>query len=125
MCSDRWRSFQKRTKDMRRKYASHAFSTHFIPNTLFLVLRVKPQDADASRTKLFLLLQTEQYEPALTLLDQVDAATAQSFEKAYAFYGLHREQDAMDEVVGIKQRASNGAIPRGVSLLEAQLVSIH
>lgn len=86
------------------------------------VLRVYPKDLDALQTKLFLLLQTEQYESALTLVSSPDVSSAKDLEKAYALYGLRREDDAMGEVSRIKTNTPGASIPRGVLLLEAQLV---
>ena len=87
------------------------------------VLRVKADDSDALRAKLFLLLQTEQYMPALDLIKSLSNSAPHDFEKAYALYGLHRENEARENVSSIKNAAGTGAAPRGVLLLEAQLVS--
>lgn len=88
--------------------------------TKFPVLRLDPSDRDALRTKLFLLLQTEQYDAALALI--VGINEERSFERAYALYRLHREEESVQVLKEIK---SNGreAEQRGVMHLEAQLVS--
>ena len=83
------------------------------------VLHLCPADKDALQAKLFLLLQTEQYGPALALIanstsgDGLDC----TFEKAYALYRLHREEEAATALNEIK-----GSDHRGVLHLEAQLV---
>ena len=83
------------------------------------VLRLEPTDKDALQTKLFLLLQTEQYTAALTLADSAEHAF--DFGRAYSLYRLHREHEAaavLDEV-----KSTTGS-DRGISHLEAQLVCI-
>ncbi|KAG6877573.1 hypothetical protein C0993_005987, partial [Termitomyces sp. T159_Od127] len=52
------------------------------------ILRIDPADPDAHKTKLFLLLHTEQYDAALPLAHH-------RFERAYTLYRLHREDDAL------------------------------
>ena len=79
-----------------------------------------PADKDALQTKLFLLLQTEQYDDALSLIgDGNDAHPDFAFEKAYALYRLQRESEATDVLAEMKK---NEGDHRGVSHLEAQLV---
>lgn len=69
------------------------------------------------QTKLFLLLQTEQYSAALTLTDSTDHAF--EFGRSYALYRLHREHEAAAVLDEIK---STAGMSRGVNHLEAQLV---
>lgn len=83
------------------------------------VLRLDPADKDALQTKLFLLLQTEQYSAALTLADSAEHAF--EFERAYSLYRLHREHEAAAVLKEIKSTAGPS---RGVNHLEAQLVCI-
>lgn len=91
------------------------------------VLRIAPRDPDALQTKMFLLQQTEQYMPALSLIDsltlQGDVSSSNyEFEKAYSLYRVHREADATGVLEEIKNRDGNEN--RGVMHLEAQLVCI-
>lgn len=85
------------------------------------VLRLRPADTDALQTKLFLLLQTEQYDTALSLI--TDSTSGDSpdytFEEAYALYRLHREEEAATALGKIQ---GSGKDHRGVLHLEAQLV---
>lgn len=88
----------------------------------FAVLRIDGKDDDALNTKLFLLLQTEQYEDALTLISTLDVFKQREFEKAYALYRLHKEEEAnmhLSQLKGSHKTADNN---RGVMHLEAQLV---
>ncbi|KAI0060565.1 hypothetical protein BV25DRAFT_1827743 [Artomyces pyxidatus] len=81
------------------------------------ILRLDPQDKDALQTKLFLLLQTEQYSAALSLLEKSQPSSA--FERAYSLYRLQREDEAtaiLDEL-----KAGGQSEDRGVQHLEAQL----
>lgn len=86
-----------------------------------LVLRLHPADKDARQTKLFLLLQTEQYDAALSLI--ADSTTGDgpdyTFEEAYALYRLHREEEGATALSKIKGSEKDH---RGVLHLEAQLV---
>jgi signal recognition particle subunit SRP72 len=85
------------------------------------VLRLHPVDTDALQTKLFLLLQTEQYDTALSLIaDSTSGAGPDyTFEEAYAMYRLHREVEAAPALGKIKGSRRDH---RGVLHLEAQLV---
>ncbi|KAG1738192.1 hypothetical protein EDB19DRAFT_1895679 [Suillus lakei] len=74
--------------------------------------------ATALRTKLFLLLQTEQYDAALALIAEINEQC--SFERAYALYRLQREEDATQVLKEIKNNGKE-AEQRGVMHLEAQL----
>lgn len=80
-------------------------------------MRLHPKDTDALQTKLFLLLQTEQYKAALELMGETDAYV---FEKAYALYRLQQEVEASQKVDEIKTQ--HGA-DRGIVHLEAQMVN--
>ncbi|KAL4079044.1 hypothetical protein J3A83DRAFT_4085447 [Scleroderma citrinum] len=78
-----------------------------------------PADKDALQTKLFLLLQTEQYDEALSLIDDAnDKYSDFAFEKAYALYRLQREAEAATVLDKMKE---NEGDHRGVLHLEAQL----
>lgn len=75
------------------------------------------------QTKLFLLLQKEQYDAALALINSVELATKYSFEKAYSLYRLHRESEAQGILEEIKAEKKEVDESRDVMHLEAQLVS--
>ena len=79
-----------------------------------------PKDADARQTKLFLLLQTEQYSAALSLIDTDDDDAHHAYEKAYALYRLSHESEARDVLESIKGD-QNAEDSRGLVHLEAQL----
>ncbi|KAG6886451.1 hypothetical protein C0992_003904 [Termitomyces sp. T32_za158] len=66
------------------------------------ILRIDPTDADAHKTKLFLLLHTEQYDATLPLID----AAHHRFELAYTLYRLQRENDALRVLDDSDDRAS-------------------
>lgn len=80
------------------------------------ILRIDHSDQDAFRTKLFLLLQTEQYEVALALMDSLNES--RQYEKTYALYRLHREKEALSALDDLKAKSPED---RGVMHLEAQL----
>ncbi|RDB20581.1 hypothetical protein Hypma_012197 [Hypsizygus marmoreus] len=84
------------------------------------ILRVEPNDADAAQTKLFLLLQTEQYDAALSMVEASGKASERAFERAYSLYRLKNEQEARKLVDSIKEDRGSD-IDRGVLILEAQL----
>jgi hypothetical protein len=88
------------------------------------VIRLEPNDHDALQTKLFLLLQKEQYDAALALINNLENATKYSFEKAYSLYRLHRESEAEAMLADIKARERAVDESRGVTHLEAQLVRL-
>jgi signal recognition particle subunit SRP72 len=77
------------------------------------VLRLVPDDNDAKQTKLFLLLQTERYNDALSLLDEASA-----FERTYSLYRLQQLDEAAQLLGKVKQRHEQN---RGALHLEAQL----
>lgn len=81
---------------------------------------MEPKDPDAAQTKLFLLLQTEQYDAALSLIGNDGEITSHAFETAYSFYRLQREAEAKHIVQSIKD--DEDVDNRGVIHLEAQLV---
>ncbi|KAH9856830.1 hypothetical protein C2E23DRAFT_459246 [Lenzites betulinus] len=84
------------------------------------ILRLEPRDPDALQTKLFLLLQTDQYLAALALIDSVAGEeNKHAFEKAYSLYRLHREDEATGVVDALK--TSEPEDDRGLVHLEAQL----
>lgn len=89
-----------------------------IPLTSTLVLLLAPNDADVLQTKLFLLLQTDEYVAALELA----AAPEHGFQKAYALYRLNREVDAASVVKELKAADLNDDAARGIEHLEAQMV---
>lgn len=80
------------------------------------------------RTKLFLLLQTDQYATALQLLESLESSDAKKaktgndyqFDKAYVLYRLHRENEAAEILASLG--SSGGDIERGVQHLNAQIV---
>jgi len=85
------------------------------------ILRLEPNDHDALQTKLFLLLQKEQYDTALALINSLEGATKYSFEKAYSLYRLHRESEAEAILADIKAGNEAEDDSRGITHLEAQL----
>ncbi|KAI0364817.1 hypothetical protein BV20DRAFT_814185 [Pilatotrama ljubarskyi] len=83
------------------------------------ILRLDPHDSDALQTKLFLLLQTDQYAAALALIGgQGGEADEHAFEKAYSLYRLHREEEATNALQALKAKEQDD---RGLLHLEAQL----
>ncbi|KAG1727674.1 uncharacterized protein EDB91DRAFT_1061031 [Suillus paluster] len=82
------------------------------------IMRLDPSDRDAIRTKLFLLLQTEQYDTALGLIAEINEQC--SFERAYALYRIQREEDAAQVLKEIKNDGKE-VDQRGAMHLEAQL----
>jgi len=84
------------------------------------ILRLDPKDADARQTKLFLLLQTEQYSAALSLIDSDDDHAHHAYERAYSLYRLSHESEARDVLKSIKAD-QNTEDSRGLVHLEAQL----
>ncbi|RPD58086.1 hypothetical protein L226DRAFT_537340 [Lentinus tigrinus ALCF2SS1-7] len=96
------------------------------------ILRLDPNDSDALQTKLFLLLQTDQYAAALAMTEapaglpsSEDARDGEShlFEKTYSLYRLHREEDATRVLESMKAESEEAGeeVDRGVLHLEAQL----
>ncbi|KAI1783499.1 hypothetical protein LXA43DRAFT_332966 [Ganoderma leucocontextum] len=86
------------------------------------ILRLAPHDRDALQTKLFLLLQTDQYAAALAMTERPSEEDGDhTFEKAYSLYRLHREADASGALGEIKTKSGEGEVDSGVLHLEAQL----
>lgn len=85
------------------------------------VLRLEPHDADALQTKLFLLLQTEQYNDALNLVGNDKDKSQHAFEQAYSLYRLNNEAEARAVLKAIQDEKGETS-DRGVVHLEAQLV---
>ncbi|KAG6917253.1 hypothetical protein DXG01_003285 [Tephrocybe rancida] len=80
------------------------------------ILRLDPQDRDAHQTKLFLLLQTEKYDAALSLIDE---SGEHLFEKAYSLYRLNQEEEAGAVLEQVKEQ--RGDSDRACVHLEAQM----
>ncbi|RDX43747.1 hypothetical protein OH76DRAFT_1183055 [Lentinus brumalis] len=95
------------------------------------ILRLDPHDGDALQTKLFLLLQTDQYAAALAMTEALAGPSSDTesdrdghlFEKAYSLYRLHREEEATEVLRGVKEKseAAGKEVDRGILHLEAQL----
>ncbi|KAA1470475.1 hypothetical protein DENSPDRAFT_836287 [Dentipellis sp. KUC8613] len=85
------------------------------------ILRLEPTDEDALQTKLFLLLQTEQYTAAISLLGSSKLKSGGPFERAYCLYRLQHEPEAAELLQGIKEAKAGNDDDRGVLHLEAQL----
>ena len=83
------------------------------------VLRILPNDVDTIRTKIFLLLQTDQYKEALSLVESSQDLLG-DFGKAYVLYRLHREEEAASLLSHYFQK--DGAADRGALHLDAQVV---
>lgn len=86
---------------------------------LYVVLRILPNDVDTIRTKVFLLLQTDQYQEALTLVESSQGSLG-DFSKAYILYRLHREEEAAVILSDYFQKDGDG--DRGTLHLDAQVV---
>lgn len=80
-------------------------------------MRLEPTDPDARQTKLFLLLQTEQYDAALELINSGTDEIRYAFERAYSLYRSQRESEAAEQLEALGEGGH-----RGVVHLEAQLV---
>ncbi|QRW25297.1 SRP72 domain protein [Rhizoctonia solani] len=66
-----------------------------LTNAIKTFLRLTPDDADVIQTKLFLLLQTDQYARALEIVETVSGGSdSRQLEKAYLLYRLHKEKEA-------------------------------
>ncbi|KIM36789.1 hypothetical protein M413DRAFT_77826 [Hebeloma cylindrosporum] len=114
-------STQERLKRLFTTLCAQIEGGHFsnAVKTCDKILRFEPNDVDARRTKLFLLLQTEQYNEALDLIDSNEDQSQHSYERGYSLYRLQRESDARSLLGAIKQE--KGEDDRGVIHLEAQL----
>ncbi|KAH8088957.1 hypothetical protein BXZ70DRAFT_954983 [Cristinia sonorae] len=80
------------------------------------ILLLDPADQDALQTKLYLLLQTEQYAAALALIEDNGE---NNFERMYSLYRLQREEEVESALAELKETSNE--IDRGVIHLEAQL----
>ncbi|TCD65981.1 hypothetical protein EIP91_001928 [Steccherinum ochraceum] len=91
---------------------------HFVNavKTCDKILLLDPADQNALQTKLYLLLQTEQYAAALALIDDNGE---NAFERMYSLYRLHKEDEVESAVAELKETSSES--DRGVIHLEAQL----
>lgn len=90
-----------------------------------LVLRLAPDDVDVIQTKLFLLLQTDQYARAFEIVESMSSGAGSSkssteLEKAYLLYRLHKENEARAIVDQVKEK--EGTANGGCAHLEAQIV---
>jgi signal recognition particle subunit SRP72 len=87
-------------------------------------LRLDPNDRDALQTKLFLLLQTDQYDGTLNLIESApeEGRDRRAFERAYSLYRLHREGEVRQILEARKSDKNGGIEDRGTLHLEAQLV---
>ncbi|KAG8997810.1 hypothetical protein FRB90_012428 [Tulasnella sp. 427] len=85
------------------------------------ILRLVPDDKDALDSKLFLLIQTDQYEAALELIKELPGPSDSShlFEQAYLLYRLQKEEEATEMVK--RARETGEYEPRALSNLEAQI----
>jgi signal recognition particle subunit SRP72 len=86
-----------------------------------VVLRIYPDDIDALSTKLFLLLQIDQYQSALTVIDGSKNKSELAFENAYALYRSHESVSAHEATKSLKEKNPED---RGLAHLEAQLVRL-
>ncbi|KAG9123217.1 hypothetical protein FRC07_000082 [Ceratobasidium sp. 392] len=88
------------------------------------ILRLTPDDADVLQTKLYLLLQTDQYPRALGIVESASGGAGSSrssseLEKAYILYRMHKEKEAKEIVDEAKGKEN---VPKdGFAHLEAQL----
>lgn len=82
------------------------------------ILRILPNDVDTIRTKIFLLLQMDQYKEALSLVESSQDLLG-DFSKAYVLYRLHREGEAASLLSDYFQK--DGAADRGALHLDAQV----
>ncbi|CAE6492625.1 unnamed protein product [Rhizoctonia solani] len=84
------------------------------------ILRLTPGDIDVVQTKLFLLLQTDQYARALEIVENLSSGSnSKELEKAYLLYRLHKEKEAKAIV---DQVNASGASDGGFAHLEAQIL---
>ncbi|KAG8749838.1 hypothetical protein FRC12_013202 [Ceratobasidium sp. 428] len=88
------------------------------------ILRLTPEDADLLQTKLYLLLQTDQYPRALEIVDSMSGGAGSSksssdLEKAYILYRMHKEKEA--KAIVDESKGKEDASKDGFAHLEAQL----
>ncbi|CAE6388539.1 unnamed protein product [Rhizoctonia solani] len=87
--------------------------------TCYKILRLTPDDTDVIQTKLFLLLQTDQYARALDIVNTLSSGSdSRQLEKAYLLYRLHKEKEAKAIV---DQAKGKGASEGGFAHLDAQI----
>lgn len=89
---------------------------------MYPVLRLDPTDVDARHTRLFLLLQTEQYDAALSFVDSDETGSNHAYQRAYSLYRLQNEHEARKVLNDIKGEKGDG--DRSLMHLEAQLVRV-
>ncbi|CAE6460007.1 unnamed protein product [Rhizoctonia solani] len=83
------------------------------------ILRLTPSDTDVIQTKLFLLLQTDQYARALDIVESLSGGNdLKQSEKAYLLYRLHKEKEAKAIV---DQAKGKGTSDGGFAHLDAQI----
>ncbi|KAG8688140.1 hypothetical protein FRC11_005988 [Ceratobasidium sp. 423] len=83
------------------------------------ILRLTPNDIDVIQTKLFLLLQTDQYARALEIVESLSGGSgSKQLEQAYLLYRLHKEKEAKAIV---DQAKGQGALDGGFAHLDAQI----
>ncbi|KAF9449258.1 hypothetical protein P691DRAFT_728233 [Macrolepiota fuliginosa MF-IS2] len=113
-------SGEERVKRLFSSLCSQIDGGHFANavKTCDKILRILPDDVDALRTKLFLLLQTDQYEPALAVIDREKDKSKLAFERGYALYRSHEDAEAQEVIKTLKKQNAND---RGLAHLEAQL----
>ncbi|KAJ3510570.1 hypothetical protein NLJ89_g4599 [Agrocybe chaxingu] len=111
-------SSQERLKRLFTSLCAQIDGGHFgnAVKTCDKILRLEPQDVDARQTKLFLLLQTEQYNAALDLINSNDDKDQHAYERAYCLYRLQREAEARETLEVIKKQ--KGDDDRGISYRE-------
>ncbi|KAF7782831.1 hypothetical protein Agabi119p4_2207 [Agaricus bisporus var. burnettii] len=100
--------------------ASQIDGAHFANaiKTCDKILRIYPDDVDALSTKLFLLLQIDQYQSALAVIDGSKDKSKLAFENAYALYRSHEDVGAHEATKSLKEKNPED---RGLAHLEAQL----
>lgn len=120
LCPGRRRPFPERSQDVQQECVC-CMQSEVWPNSAHhhvAVLRIRAGDQDALQAKLYLLLQTEQYAEALTLVDSLSNGSEHDFEKAYSFYKTNEKGKASDLLAAIGNEEHRGALH-----LQAQLVS--
>ncbi|CAE6511986.1 unnamed protein product [Rhizoctonia solani] len=83
------------------------------------ILRLTTSDTDVIQTKLFLLLQTDQYARALEIVENLSSGSeSKQLEQAYLLYRLHKEKEAKAVV---DQAKGQGVPDGGFAHLDAQI----
>ena len=62
------------------------------------ILKILPNDSVSIQCKTFALLESEEYQTVLDTTASFASKDVISFERAYAYYKLHRELDALQEL---------------------------